>query len=308
VASAVGSTVGVARPSLFARLLARVRRRQAEAEPPPVAVAGDAAVSPSAVRAAIPPLDPLTIRQWLWGPGFAIPGNAEHALGLVRPFGLDPSMSMLDVAACLGGPARAVAEAFSTYVTGLERDPEIARRGMEMSVAQGMAKRAPISAYDPEALELRHGSYDCILGRQATYTLVDKERFLRVLILALKQRGQLLLTDLVADPAHSDDPALAAWAAGQPIAPRLWTVGQYTDCLTSLGFDLRITEDTTHVYHAQIVSGWAHLLRSVDLRRLPRPHLIAVVDEAEHWMRTVQALDRGALKTYRFYGLAARGR
>src|SRR5258708_12719007 len=32
------------------------------------------------------PPDPLTIRQWLWGPGFHIPGTAEDVVVLARPF------------------------------------------------------------------------------------------------------------------------------------------------------------------------------------------------------------------------------
>src|SRR5712692_4314940 len=32
------------------------------------------------------PPDPLTIRQWLWGPGLHIPGTAEDVLALARPF------------------------------------------------------------------------------------------------------------------------------------------------------------------------------------------------------------------------------
>jgi SAM-dependent methyltransferase len=304
-AAAVARPVGAARPSLFARLFGRGRRAGADVGTPLAPSYAELQAAVGGAPAGVPPLDQLTIRQWLWGPGFAIPGDAAHALGLVKPFGLDPAMSMLDAAAGLGGVARIVAEAFGTYVTGLERDPETAHRGMAMSIAQGLAKRAPISVIDPENLELREGAYDCILARQATYTLTDKERFLRVLILALKPRGQLLMTELVHE---GETPELAAWVAQQPIRPQLWTVAQYTDCLSSLGCELRITEETTASHRAQIIGGWANLLRTVDLRALPRAHLVAIVDEAEHWMRTVMALDSGALKTYRFYGLATRGR
>jgi SAM-dependent methyltransferase len=259
-------------------------------------------------HAEVPPVDAVTVREWLWGPGFTMPGNVEYVLKLVKPFGLNPAMSMLDVAAGLGGTARLVAEAFGTYVTGLERDPELAQRGMEMSVAQGMAKHAPVSSLDPETFELRQGAFDCIFGRGATHDVMDKERFLRVLFLGLKPRGQLLLSEYVINPDAADRPELATWTAEQRYRPSLWTLRQYTDCLSSLGFEVRITEDTTASSRGHILMGWDQLLRNVDLRSLPRQHLVAIVDEAERSMHAVAALDCGALKTYRLYAIAGRAR
>lgn len=287
-------------------------KRQA-AETPIEPVLGQGGVPERAAPAvaaapAVPPIDRFDVRQWLWGPGFVIPGDAEHVLGLVKPFGLNPAMSVLDVAARLGGPARAIAEAFGIYVTGLERDADLARRGMEMSVASGMSKRAAISAIDPEAFELRQGLYDCVFGRQATYAVADKERFLRVLMQGLKPRGQLLLTELVIDRDAGGDDELADWMAQQSVRPSLWSVAQYMDCLTSLGFEIRISEDMTGAYRSEILRGWQGLLKRVNLRRLPRAHLHTVVDEAERWMRTILALDTGALKVYRIYALAVRQR
>jgi hypothetical protein len=40
---------------------------------------------------------------------------------------------------------------------------------------------------------------------------------------------------------------------------------------------------------------------------LPKQHLLAIVDEAERWVRTIAALDGGALRAYRFYALAGSG-
>jgi ubiquinone/menaquinone biosynthesis C-methylase UbiE len=252
----------------------------------------------------IPPLDRLIIAQWLWGAGHHIPGGEEHVLELVKPFALNPAMSMLDIAAGLGGPARAIAHVFGTYVTGLERDPGLVARGMEMSVLQGMQKRAPINSFDPEKLELRAGSYDCILGRQATFAVANKEKFLRVLIAALKPRGHLLLTDFVIEPKAGSKAEVATWQAHQAQRSKLWTRAQYTDCLTKLGLDIRITEDTTEKYHRRILAGWMRLLNAVDLRSMPKKHVLAILDEAENWVRTIRAIDSGALRMFRFHALA----
>jgi len=250
------------------------------------------------------PPDPLTIRQWLWGPGFHIPGTAEDVLALAGPFAANAATRLLDVAAGLGGAARAIAARSGAYVSALERNSDLARRGRALSIAAGRHKQVPVGHMDPETLELRAGAFDGIFGREASHLVRDKERFMRVLILGLRPRGQLLLTEFVAEPALAGRPELAAWAALQPRGPSLWTLRQYSDCFLNLGVELRVPEDISAAYKSQIVEGWVRLLRTVDLRSLPRDHRLAVVAEAERWMPTVAALDSGALRMYRFHVLA----
>lgn len=256
-----------------------------------------------AAQPATAPLQPDTVAQWLWGEGCLMPGDADFVLELVKPFGLTPAMSMLDLAAGLGGAARAVAHSFGAYVTGLERSEERARLGMQMSVTANLAKRATVAPYNPETVELRANGFDCVLGRAATHAVVEKERLLRVLANGLKQRGQLLLNEFTIDRAAGQRPELAAWMAREMPPPRLWTIDQYADCLGSLGFDVRIIEDLSNAYRAMIIGGWAHMLKAIDLRSMPRQHLVAVVDEAELWMRRIAALESGALRIYKIYAL-----
>src|SRR5579863_5259195 len=109
------------RQSLFERLRDRLRGGAAAAVgDEPESMASGMAPAPTRIR--LPPPDRLTVLQWLHGPGFLIPGDATYVLEIVKPFHLSPAMTMLDLAAGLGGPARAIAEAFNTYVTGYERD------------------------------------------------------------------------------------------------------------------------------------------------------------------------------------------
>lgn len=301
MAGRADSTVdATAEPSLFARLLCRLRGSATSAK-------ARSYGGPLKAGQPLPTLDPYTVRQWLWGEGFIVPGNADDVLTLVKPLALTPAMSMLDVAAGLGGPARAISEAFNTYVTGLERDSDLAQRGMEMSIAAGRQKHVTVGVYDPEAFELKTSAFDCILGRGATYMVQDKERFMRVLILGLKPGGQLLLTDYALEPTLAARPELQLWSSGEPNKPSLWTVQQYTDCFKSLGFDVRVVEDITHDLKLQIIMGWHNLVRHVDIKALPRPHKLAIVSEAERWMKTVMVLDAG-VKAYRFYAMAGTAR
>src|SRR5258708_31693919 len=67
-----------------------------------------ASAAPMAARLApgepTAPPDPLTIRQWLWGPGVHIPGTAEDALALARPFAATAATRLLALPA---GPVAA---------------------------------------------------------------------------------------------------------------------------------------------------------------------------------------------------------
>ena len=291
-------------------LLARLRQRWLGSAKPKAAArpAPKAAAAPGAAGARQPAPSPLVVRQWLYGPGFIIPGDVNYVLELVKPFHLGPSMTMLDLAAGLGGPARAIAQAFDTYVTGFERDPELARKASDETASRGLSRHVQISAYDPETYELRAGFYDHALAREATYHIVQKERFLRVLNQAMKPFGQFILTDFVRDRAAGDPPELAAWEAIQPFKPELWTAAQYADCFKSLGFDLRIGNDITAEYKRLTLMAWKAFVEEGELRQLRSTQAAPVIDEVERSIKTIAALETGALKFHYFVALGGRKR
>ncbi len=293
--------------SLFERFRERWRRRAA-------ATVEDDASAPASTttqvagRAARKPPDPLTVRQWLYGPGHVIPGNAEYVVELVKPFHLGPAMTLLELGSGLGGPARAIVEAFSTYVAGYERDAELVRRATEEMSTRGLSRHVQISAYDPETFELRTGFYDHVVAREATYCVEQKERFLRVLNQSMKPLGQLILTDFVLDRSVGDRSELAAWESTLEYPPQLWTAAQYSDCFKSLGFDLRIANDITPEYRRLILLAWKDFLDHGELRELKHGAAAPVIDEVERGLRTVAALESGALKFYYFVALGGRKR
>lgn len=302
---AASKTSGQGRTPFFARLLDRFRRGAEEA--PAVPSQGPAAKAAPAPKA-LPPPDPLTVRQWLYGPGYVIPGNADYVLELVKSFNLSPAMTTLDMGAGLGGPARTIAEVFKTYIAGFERDPDLARRAEEMSTVQGLGRHVQINPYDPETFELRTAFYDHALAREATYHIVQKERFLRVVNQAMKPSGQLVMTDFVRDRTAGDRPELAAWEAMQRYKPELWTSAQYADCLKSLGFDLRIATDFTADYRHLIIHAWKEFVERPELHHLRSSQASPVIDEVERGVRTIAALESGALKFFYFVALGGRRR
>jgi SAM-dependent methyltransferase len=152
------------------------------------------------------------------------------------------------------------------------------------------------------------GTCDHALAREATYHIAQKERFLRVLNQAMKPSGQLVFTEFVRDRAAGDRPELEVWAAMQRYKPALWTAAQYTDCFKSLGFDLRIASDHTAEYRRMTLLAWKDFLEGGELKQLRSSQAAPVIDEVERSLRTVAALEGGALKFYYFVALGGRRR
>ncbi|HEU0118486.1 MAG TPA: hypothetical protein VFR09_07615, partial [Alphaproteobacteria bacterium] len=74
------------------------------------------------------------ILEKMWGDGFITPADAELLEPLLGAVGLTKDMSVLDLSAGLGGRMRLIAGKYGASVTGLDPDPEIAARGMELAI------------------------------------------------------------------------------------------------------------------------------------------------------------------------------
>ena len=253
------------------------------------------------------PLDKLALFQQIWGSGFVMPGGTEQIMTLVKPFGVNPAMSLLDLTAGLGGPSRHVSATFDVYITALERSAEIARRGHVMSVDAGLGRKVPITAYDPESIELRPHAFDAVYAQFLLTGVVDKERLMREVMRSLKPRGQFSFFDFMLRDGEADNPKLDKLRKVEryPVLP--WKVSQYIDCLTNAGFDCRIAEEHTAVYRAYVLEGWQHVMAMVELTALPKPHLLALLEEAELCGQRLAAIDSGVLSVYRFYAVSTYG-
>src|SRR5690242_3631345 len=99
-------------------------------------------VTPEAPPPEIPPLEQphIKIAQYIWGESLTGPGGVAAILKLVKPFALDPSMTVMDFGSGLGGGTRAVSEEFGLWVNGFEPDPVMAAGGQELSIKKGAKK------------------------------------------------------------------------------------------------------------------------------------------------------------------------
>jgi SAM-dependent methyltransferase len=253
------------------------------------------------------PKSRIEAAEIIWGDDMVVPGGPGYAAELARPFGLGPAVSLLDTSAGLGGGTRMLVSVYGVWVTGLEADADLAEEGnrrSKMHEAEGMDRKAPIRIFDPERFELKPRSFDCILGRESYYRVGDKGRLLSALHRGLKDRGQLIFTDILLSGEDRRSELLDAWYEADSMGEaRPWTLAKTTRTLESLGFDLRISEDITTVYRGHIMRAWTVLADRLNRGDIPKHLLKPVSEEADRWSRRVAAIDMGDLSVVRFHAI-----
>jgi cyclopropane fatty-acyl-phospholipid synthase-like methyltransferase len=262
-----------------------------EREPDTYAVLDETNWSPQRAEAA----------EMVWGSGFVGPSGAKEILEMVKPMGLDPSKSILDLSAGLGESSRLVAQTFGTWVTGMEASPTLASQANEKSVMAGLSKKAPVKQYDPETLDLDGDSFDCIFAREAFFTVKAKAQLIETLVKALKTHGELAFTDLLLRAPELKSETLQRWRKGEPVMPYPWSVDEVVEALHGHHLDVRVNEDITETYRARVVKALEDLIASTRRRKGVKAQLgETLIAEAEMWARRVEAFDSGDLRVYRF--------
>ena len=245
----------------------------------------------------------LKLAQEVWGEGFCSPGGEEHIRNMVKFFALDPSMSVLELGAGLGGASRLMAQEFGVWVTALEANKELAEAGDALSNKAGLGKKAPIKHFDPANLEQKQKSIDCVFSKESFFTIDDKPEFLQRVEAAMKPRGQLLFTDYVLAGRALTSPALDRWAEFEPVTPLPWAAEDYQEALEALHLDIRIIEDHTEQFHGMVTRAWADYIEVLKKRGVEAEEGPALVDEVELWARRAQAIEAGDLKICRIHAL-----
>lgn len=189
----------------------------------------------------------------IWGRDLIGPGDIPWSVESVRSFGLSPAKSVLDLTAGLGGRARALVGSYDTWVTGLESSPVLASVAMERSKLAGLAKKAPVTLYDPETL-CQPGVFDLVIGDRILHRVRDKAYFLDQLQTCTKEQGALLLYDYVIEGTPRSWDEWNAWRQREPIEVHPWTCRRLSDELVQRNLDVRLAEDLTSQHREQIIA------------------------------------------------------
>jgi hypothetical protein len=209
----------------------------------------------------------------------------------------------LDLSAGLGGPMRRITGEFKVQITGFEPDPEVAARGMEMSIAAGQDQHAKIQYYSSTSFapdKTVSQLYDCIMARETFYRVEDKLKFFKALAGCTKREAQLSFTDYIVNPEDKNKPDIVAWMAQEKNASPLGLM-EMAETWAKANFKLRVLDDQTDFYRKIVRDGMekfaAFLASGV---HSDQPTRIAVLKRMDTWKYRMAAMDQG-MKFYRFY-------
>ena len=238
--------------------------------------------------------------EQLWGESCTAPGGVEFTVELSRPLNPAPGVALLDMTAGLGGGARAIANTFGIYVTGVDGDADLAIAGQLRSTSLGMERRASIRAIDLDGFELKPGSFDAVLAREAFYMVADKARLFASIARGLKPGGQMIFTDVVATGKRQMSPPMQRWMAAERSVPHPILPQEMASHLQRF-FDVRVNDDVTPIYRSMILSGLMHFAGQLKAKRVPRQLLEWTSREVEFWARRVALFERKELAVHRFH-------
>lgn len=244
----------------------------------------------------------IEIVEQIWGRGFVTPGGQDHIPKLVKPFGLNPAMTVLDLGAGLGGAMRSMVKEFGVWTVGYESDPELVKGANDRSKIVDMDRQAEIKTWDPENPHFDK-RYDCLFSKEAMFTVYNKQDLFEKLEPQIKPKGQLLFTDYVIEDPNNDNQVYRAWLQGEPFPTNIWSVNDYLQAMHNLNLDVRTNEDITETHRSLILSALSEFVEDLRRQRTDKDTLNMIVNEIELWARRVMALEHGGLRVYRFYAI-----
>jgi len=291
---------------------AYMRARNARHTPPPEPVKDPAPplasdINPDDIELPFDPWDNnrAEIAQYIWGEGYCGPGGPEHIVSMSKLLALSPEQSLLEIGSLLGGPARTLADKFGTWVTGYEASPKLAELAAEKSEMAGLAKKAVIKHYDPEAVKEFDRKFDRAFAKEAMFTIENKGRLLELVEQHLKPSGLFLITDFVlgSESVFGKD-GYRDWrdAETQRRRPFMVTADQLVELCKKAGFTVRVNEDVSDIYIDLINKAWAgadKVAEKIGERDDGEELLKTLLHEAEFWSRRAKMLASGDLRLWR---------
>lgn len=248
--------------------------------------------------------DTIDIAQYVWGDGFCGPGGPEYIVGLSKLLALSPEMSMIQLGAGLGGPARTLVDRFGVWVTGYDDSEQLVGAGNELSKIAGLSKKAVLSHYEPEEFEEFERQFDRVLAKEAFFTIQNKAGMIRAIEDKLKPGGLMLITEyVVADESVYAKDSYKQWRVGERADPCPLTADEFKKLLKDVKLQVRVSEDITQDYIKLINRAWAGADK-VAARLAKEENGAALIQtlmrEAEFWSRRKRMLEAGDILLWRF--------
>ena len=243
------------------------------------------------------------LAQEIWSHGFVVPGGTEYIEKLVSGCSLTAAETLLEIGVGMGGGTRTIIGKFGNYITGYERDPNLAAAAMRHAVTYEIDDKLNVTALPFEELNLKSSYFRAALLRDIIYTMEDKAGLIAKIGDSLKAgQSYLVMTDfLFAADDESDE--LAAWKAVEERSVYPWTEAELTKAFGRAGIQPRIVDDESDDYCAMVLDAWSEYMKTIKGAELSPEMGKELEREAEFWARRVAALKAGALRYYRIEGV-----
>ena len=243
------------------------------------------------------------LAQEIWSPGFVVPGGTEYVQKLVGGCSLTAAETMLEIGVGIGGCTRTIIAKFGNYVTGYERDADLAAAARRHAVTYEIDDKVEVIVAPFHDLTLKSGYFRASLLRDIIYTIEDKAGLIRKVGDSLKSgESFIIMTDFLFD-ADDTSAELEAWAEveEQPVYP--WTEDALKKSLKAADITLRIFEDESEDYKRMVIKAWSEYLNSVNGSDVTEEMGKELAREGEFWARRIAAIDAGVLRYFRIEGV-----
>lgn len=263
---------------------------------------------PAKVEISADTIDPwneetIDIAQYIWGKGFCGPGGPEYIVALSKLLALSPEMSMLQLGAGIGGPARVLADRFGVWITGYEASETLVEKGNKLSKMSGMEKKAALQFYDPENVDSFDRKFDRALSKEALFAIQDKNSIIANVEEKLKPGGLFLMTEYVigSDAVIGKD-RYKEWVVGERMHPYPILADELMSMVKGNRLQVRVSEDISMQYVEMINQAWSgadEVAAKLAKQEDGTQKIQTLMAEAEFWTRRKKLLESGDLKLWR---------
>lgn len=244
----------------------------------------------------------IELAELMWGEKFIEPGAESWIPKLISTLPLNPTSSLLDLTAGLGGVIEHAAERFGSHADGYEVNPLLVEEGRKRIQASAAAAKLELNELDHASFQIAR-RYEFCIALNLFYTVENKDALYQKLVTVLKDRGQLVFTDFfVPMDADLNSGAYKAWMQTERLEPHPITSKDMEKGLTAAGFDVRTVEDITTPYQRETRVGLSRLHDYLKSKEMDAEAKQVLTDEIALLTRRMMAIEAG-LKVKRVHAI-----
>jgi SAM-dependent methyltransferase len=168
---------------------------------------------------------------------------------LVKLAGIDAAMSILDVGAGIGGPARYLAATCGCRVTGIDLSEPFVEAARYLTKRTGQGGHVSFEAASALALPFDGGAFDAVFEQHVAMNIADRPLLYSEIRRVLKPGGRLAIFDVVSNGTDLHFPV--PWAR-TPATSFLLTASATREAIEAAGFRALVWRDDTEAAKAWI--------------------------------------------------------